>query len=149
MTPPDTCPGVLRDELTPETLRAVFHALWHSRMLVPGPTEEDCLAHVSAWAADRRDAALEKRDKLQRAEESVVLRARTAALVGARDADWRKFVHLRDDNERIRVLGEELAQKEARIEELERENRALRANVSKSVLRRLEGQGVLRSEEET
>jgi len=109
----------LPDELTPETLRAVFHALWHSRMLVPGPTEEDCLAHVSAWAADRRDAALEKRDKLQRAEESVVLRARTAALVGARDADWRKFVHLRDDNERIRVLGEELAQKEARIEELE------------------------------
>ena len=72
MTPPD--------ELTPETLRAVFHALWHSRMLVPGPTEEDCLAHVSAWAADRRDAALEKRDKLQRAEESVVLRARIEAL---------------------------------------------------------------------
>jgi len=111
MTPPD--------ELTPETLRAVFHALWHSRMLVPGPTEEDCLAHVSAWAADRRDAALEKRDKLQRAEESVVLRARIEALEGERDADWRKFVHLRDDNERIRVLGEELAQKEARIEELE------------------------------
>ena len=70
----------LPDELTPETLRAVFHALWHSRMLVPGPTEEDCLAHVSAWAADRRDAALEKRDKLQRAEESVVLRARIEAL---------------------------------------------------------------------
>jgi len=38
---------------------------------------------------------------------------------------------------------------EARIEALEKENRALRANVSKSVLRRLEGQGVLRSEEET
>ena len=36
----------------------------------------------------------------------------------------------------------------ARIEALERENRALRANVSKSVLRRLEGQGVLRGEEE-
>ena len=49
------------DELTPETLRAVFHALWHSRMLVPGPTEEDCLAHVSAWAADRkRIEALER-----------------------------------------------------------------------------------------
>ena len=49
------------NELTPETLRAVFHALWHSRMLVPGPTEEDCLAHVSAWAADRkRIEALEK-----------------------------------------------------------------------------------------
>ena len=51
----------LPNELTPETLRAVFHALWHSRMLVPGPTEEDCLAHVSAWAADRkRIEALEK-----------------------------------------------------------------------------------------
>jgi len=37
---------------------------------------------------------------------------------------------------------------EARIEALEKENRALRANVSKSVLRRLEGQGVLRGEEE-
>ena len=37
----------------------------------------------------------------------------------------------------------------ARIEALEKENRALRANVSKSVLRRLEGQGVLRGEEET
>ena len=37
---------------------------------------------------------------------------------------------------------------QARIEALERENRALRANVSKSVLRRLEGQGVLRGEEE-
>ena len=36
-----------------------------------------------------------------------------------------------------------------RIEVLEKENRALRANVSKSVLRRLEGQGVLRGEEET
>jgi len=36
----------------------------------------------------------------------------------------------------------------ARIEALEKENRALRANVSKSVLRRLEGQGVLRGEEE-
>ena len=45
-------------ELTPETLRVVFHALWHSRMLVPGPTEEDCLAHVSAWTADRGDKAL-------------------------------------------------------------------------------------------
>jgi len=37
---------------------------------------------------------------------------------------------------------------EARIEALEKENRALRANVSKSVLRRLEGQGALRREEE-
>jgi len=37
---------------------------------------------------------------------------------------------------------------QARIEALEKENRALRANVSKSVLRRLEGQGVLRGEEE-
>ena len=36
----------------------------------------------------------------------------------------------------------------AHVEALEKENRALRANVSKSVLRRLEGQGVLRSEEE-
>jgi len=35
-----------------------------------------------------------------------------------------------------------------RIEALDKENRALRANVSKSVLRRLEGQGVLRGEEE-
>ena len=34
------------------------------------------------------------------------------------------------------------------IEALEKENRALRANVSKSVLRRLEGQGALRREEE-
>jgi len=35
-----------------------------------------------------------------------------------------------------------------RLEALEKENRALRANVSKSVLRRLEGQGALRGEEE-
>ena len=35
---------------------------------------------VSAWEADRRDAALEKRDKLQRAEENVVLRVRIEAL---------------------------------------------------------------------
>ena len=37
---------------------------------------------------------------------------------------------------------------EARIKALEKETRALRANVSKSVLRRLEGQGVLRDEED-
>ena len=37
---------------------------------------------------------------------------------------------------------------ETRIEALEKENRALRANVSKSVLHRLEGQGALRREEE-
>ena len=36
----------------------------------------------------------------------------------------------------------------AHIEALEKENRALRANVSKSVLHRLEGQGALRREEE-
>jgi len=50
--------------------------------------------------------------------ERKTLQARIEALEGERDADWRKFVHLRDDNERIRVLGEELAQKESRIEAL-------------------------------
>jgi len=47
-----------------------------------------------------------------------------------------------------RDVWHEVAALEARIEALEKENRALRANVSKSVLRRLEGQGALRSEEE-
>ena len=52
--------------------------------------------------------------------EASALEAHIEALEGERDADWRKFVHLRDDNERIRVLGEELAQKEAYIEVLKK-----------------------------
>ena len=47
-----------------------------------------------------------------------------------------------------RDVWHEVAALESRIEALEKENRALRANVSKSVLRRLEGQGALRREEE-
>jgi len=52
---------------------------------------------------------------------------RVEALEKEQDADWRKFVHLRDDNERIRVLGEELVEKEARIEALENEAATLHA----------------------
>ena len=48
----------------------------------------------------------------------------------------------------MNMLASAWAADRKRIEALEKENRALRANVSKSVLRRLEGQGVLRSEEE-
>ena len=46
-----------------------------------------------------------------------------------------------------RDVWHEVAVLETRIEELERENRALRANASKSVLRRLEDQGALAAEE--
>jgi hypothetical protein len=45
-------------------------------------------------------------------------RKRLEALEDVRDADWRKFVHLRNDNERIRMLGEQLAAAEARNEAL-------------------------------
>jgi len=52
MTPPDTCPGVLRDELTPETLRVLFqrkgNTIWQDDML-----ELEGNRHASAWAADR------------------------------------------------------------------------------------------------
>lgn len=48
-------------------------------------------------------------------------RKRLEALEDVRDADWRKFVHLRNDNERIRMLGEQLAAAEARNEALEGE----------------------------
>jgi len=60
MTPPDTCPGVLRDELTPETLRVLFqrkgNTIWQDDML-----ELEGNRHASAWAADRaRIEALER-----------------------------------------------------------------------------------------
>ena len=46
-----------------------------------------------------------------------------------------------------RDVWHEVAALESRIEALEKENRALRANASKSVLRRLEDQGALAAKE--
>jgi len=114
------------DEPTPETLRKWANA---------GDMPIDGLEIASAWAADRK---------------------RLEALEKERDADWRKFVHLRDDNERIRVLGEELAQKEAHIEELVREKRRLQGRldaaslwaVKAAVVLANEFQSLLRGEEE-
>ena len=48
-----------------------------------------------------------------------------------------------------RDVWNEVAVLETRIEALEKENRILRANASKSVLRRLEDQGALAAEEKT
>jgi len=76
---------------------------------------------------------------LPAAEEAQVKRPAHMTLV---DAD--KFSALVS---RCTELRERAEKAEARIEALEKENRILRANASKSVLRRLEDQGALAAEE--
>ena len=76
----------------------------------------DIINEASALEA-RIEALKDDIEGHEEAERALI--KRIEALEKERDADWRKFVHLRDDNERIRVLGEELAEKAARIEALE------------------------------
>jgi hypothetical protein len=113
------------EKLTPEMLGGLF-ALWQDGKRTLAEVHAEVAMHASAWAADckaRDYYVAEMRLAEDRAEKAG---ARIEALERGRDADWRKFVHLRDDNERIRVLGKELAQKESRIEALERERAELR-----------------------
>ena len=113
-------------DLTPETLRSII------RQIADGIEDPEVAIallevgdkHASVWEANRdRGIQLEQEFAIDHAQ----MQARIEALEKGRDADWRKFVHLRDDNERIRVLGEELAQKESRIEALENEAATLHA----------------------
>jgi len=82
---------------------------------------------LEQWEAEARDKAHPEVRPMTRLENAYMdlekkratAQAHIEELEKEQDADWRKFVHLRDDNERIRVLGEELAEKAARIEALE------------------------------
>jgi hypothetical protein len=58
-------------------------------MLVPGPTEEDCLAHVSAWAADRKMKDTWRRVAIQRGDELETLRTRIETL----EKDYHELIY--------------------------------------------------------
>jgi len=89
----------LPDELTPETLRSII------RQIADGIEDPEVAIALLVEVGDKHASVWE---------------TRIEALEKERDADWRKFLRLRNNNERIRVLGEQLAEGAARIEALEK-----------------------------